>query len=315
MGDVVHNLPVVGDLRAALPGCRIDWVVEKAFAALPALHPGVGEIIPVSVRRWRKHPFARETREEFSRLRARLRSVRYDAVIDLQGLIKSALLTWIANGFRHGFDWKSAREPLAVFYDQVHAVPWSVHAVQRNRLLAAAALGYAPAETVDYGIAASADSLASIDAWLRESRLESLAVLLHATSAREKEWPEDRWVALGNKFAEQGVASVLPFGTPSEKQRSDRLAGRIRGAVVPPPMALDRLAALLSKARVVIGVDTGLSHLAVALGCPTVGLYVSTDPAATGLFGSAKAMNVGGAGVLPSVQEVAEACRALVEQR
>ena len=162
MGDVVHNLPVVSDLRAALPDCRINWVVEEAFSAIPRLHRGVDQIIPVAMRRWRKHPFARRTGKEFANLRQRLRQTRYDEVIDTQGLLKSALLAWIANGRSHGFDWKSSREPLRMFYDKVYAVPWSAHAVERNRVLASKALGYSIPYKADYGIAAQpahADSL------------------------------------------------------------------------------------------------------------------------------------------------------------
>ncbi len=163
MGDVVHNLPVVGDLRASMPDSRIDWVVEDAFSAIPRLHPGVDQVIPVSIRRWRKHPFAASTRREFANLRSRLRQTRYDEIIDTQGLLKSALLAWMANGRSHGFDWKSSREPLRMFYDSVYAVPWSAHAVERNRSLASKALGYSISETPEYGISARPGSAASIE--------------------------------------------------------------------------------------------------------------------------------------------------------
>ncbi len=115
MGDVVHNLPVVADLRGAMPDCRIDWVVEEAFSAIPRLHPYVEQVIPVAIRRWRKHPFAARTREELHDLRRRLRHTHYDDIIDTQGLLKSALLTWMANGHIHGLDWNSSREPLRIF--------------------------------------------------------------------------------------------------------------------------------------------------------------------------------------------------------
>ncbi|HKB83080.1 MAG TPA: lipopolysaccharide heptosyltransferase I, partial [Burkholderiales bacterium] len=261
MGDVVHNLPVVGDLRAAMPDCRIDWVVEHAFSAIPGLHPGVDCVIPVSIRRWRKHPFAAATRNDVAALRNRLRRTQYDEVIDTQGLLKSALLSWVANGRSHGFDWKSSREPLSMFYDEVHAVPWSVHAVQRNRLLASRAFGYVPSETPEYGIVARPESLATLESAFSVRDAGPFAVLLHATSAASKEWPENDWARLGETLAAQGVLSVLPFGNCGEQQRSERLAARIPGARVPPALDLDQLAALMSRARVVVGVDTGLTHL------------------------------------------------------
>jgi len=314
MGDVVHNLPVVADLRTSMPDCRIDWVVEDAFSAIPRLHPAVDRVIPVFIRRWRKHPLAARTRREFAELWSRLRQTRYDEVIDAQGLLKSALLAWMANGRSHGFDWKSSREPLRVFYDEVHAVPWSVHAVRRNRILASEALGYAISETPDYGIAARPEGTASLESAFPLKGAGQFAVLLHATSARRKEWPEADWVRLGEYFAAQDMISVLPFGNAAERQRSERLAARIRGARVPPALDLDQLAALMSQARIIVGVDTGLTHLAVALGQPTIGLFLATDPAATGLYGSSRAVNLGGMGTTPCIDEVAEATRRLLEE-
>jgi heptosyltransferase-1 len=313
MGDVVHNLPVVSDLRAAMPDCRIDWVAEKAFSSIPKLHPGVGQVIPVSIRHWRKHPFAADTRKEFSELRGRLQLSRYDAIIDTQGLLKSALLAWIANGPSHGLDWKSSREPLGMLYDKVYDVPWSMHAVQRNRTLASKALGHVCGETPDYGIAATAESKTALEVIFPIAGKGQVAVLLHATSAARKEWPESSWRQLGEHLSARGVTSVLPFGNAVERQRSERLAAQISGARVPPALNLDQLAALMTRARVVVGVDTGLSHLSVALGRPTIGLYCATDPAATGLYGSPKALNLGGIGVTPSVDEVTNAIQRLVE--
>ena len=314
MGDVVHNLPLVGDLRASMPDCHIDWVVEDAFSAIPGLHPGVDQVIPVSMRRWRMHPFCAGTRREFANLRRRLHQTRYDEVIDTQGLLKSALLAWMANGRSHGFDWKSSREPLRMFYDAVHAVPWSAHAVQRNRILASKALGYAITETPEYGIAARPESTASLESAFPMKGAGEFAVLLHATSAASKEWPEHDWVRFGEYLAAQGMISVLPFGNAEERQRSERLAARIPGARVPPALGLDQLAALMSGGRIVVGVDTGLTHLAVALGRPTIGLYRATDPAATGLYGSSRAINLGGIRVTPSIDEVADATKRLLEK-
>ena len=314
MGDVVHNLPVVSDLRASIPDCRIDWMVEEAFSAIPALHWGVDQVIPVSIRRWRKHPFAADTRREIVQLWNRLRQTQYDEVIDTQGLLKSALLAWMANGRSHGLDWTSSREPLRMFYDKVYAVSWSAHAVQRNRGLASKALGYAMSGIPEYGIAARPESTTLLETAFPLQGTHEFAVLLHSTSAARKEWPENDWVGLGEYLAAQGMISVLPFGSEGEQQRSERLAARIRGARVPPALTLDQLAALISRARIVVGVDTGLTHLAVALGRPTVGLYCGTNPAATGLYGSSLALTLGGIGVMPSTDEVAGAIKRLLEK-
>ena len=153
LGDIVHNCPAVSDAARHLPEAVIDWVVEDAFAEVAALHASVRRVIPVALRRWRAAPLARATWSEAAAFRAALRSERYDVIVDSQGLIKSALVSALARGCRHGLDRASAREPLAArFYNVVHPVPTGLHAVDRNRRLAAAALGYTPDAACEYGL-------------------------------------------------------------------------------------------------------------------------------------------------------------------
>jgi heptosyltransferase-1 len=299
LGDVVHNLPVVTDVSTALPGARIDWVVEEAFDAIPRLHPNVQGVIPLAIRRWRRHWPTREVRNEIGAFVKRLREDSYDAIIDTQGLLKSALVTRAARGKRFGLDWRSSREPLALFYDRTFAVAGLAHAVERNRMLAARVLSYTPLPTVTYGIHAPRAELP----WLPQP----YAVFVHATSARRKLWEERAWIALGAALAQRGFTPVLPWGSPTERERSERLAAAIAGVVVCPRLALRDLSGVLSGARCAIGVDTGLTHLAGALGVPTVGIYNATEPARTGLYGCARAVNVGGVTRGPTVDEVIRA--------
>jgi len=297
LGDLVHNLPVASDIRAAVPGAEIDWVVEESLAAIPRLHPAISRVLPVAIRRWRSGLLGGATRAEIGAFARELKRQPYDAVIDTQGLLKSAWIAWMAPGVRHGLDFASAREPLSFFYDRVHDVPWTMHAVERNRTLAAQALGYAVPVSVDYGIRAAAGRFA----WLPQGRY---AVLVHGTSARAKLWPVERWAELGARLGERGFRSVLPWGSTAELLRAEEIARPIPGAVVAPGMALADAAAVLAGAGAVVGVDTGLAHLAAALSIPTVGLYCATDPAATGLHGCARAVNLGGVGKPPSVLDV-----------
>lgn len=304
LGDVVHNLPVVSDVSTAIPETNIDWVVEESFASLPALHPGIRRVIPVAIRRWRRNPFAAGTLAEMRSFCAILRSLDYDAVVDTQGLLKSAIIARVARGTRFGLGWKASREPLFPFYDRTFDVSWDMHAVERNRTLAARALGYTAAARVDFGIHAVPTKFS----WLESS---SCAVLIHSTSARAKLWPESHWIALGEGLAADGLRSVLPWGNNEERARSARLASSIPGAIVPPKLSIGEIASLLAGARYAIGVDTGFTHLAGALGVATVGIHVATDPAATGLYGCRRAANVGGENTNPSVDEVIRALRGL----
>lgn len=305
LGDVVHNLPVVADIAAARPDVVIDWVVEEAFAAIPRLHPRVSQVLPVAVRRWRRALWCPAVWREMRAFVSTLRAQDYDAVIDTQGLLKSAWIARVARGARHGLDRQSSREPLGWFYDHTHHVPWGQHAVERNRQLAAQALGYAPPAPAQYGIAAAAQSFP----WLND---HPHAVLLHATSAERKLWPERHWIELGKALATQGMVSVLPWGTVAERERSARLMQHIPQAVVPEHLELSALAALLAGARVVIGTDTGLTHLAGALGVPVIGIYCATDPAATGLHACARGVNLGGIAAMPSAAQVIAAVDGLL---
>lgn len=295
LGDVIHNLPVATDIARHLPGAAIDWVVEESFAAIPRLHPAIQQVFPVAVRRWRKAALHPATWREIGAFRRQLQSRRYSTVLDTQGLIKSALITAFAHGERCGFDRASAREPLSArFYQHTYAVDRSLHAVERNRLLAAQAFGYTLDTPADYGISAPDLPLP----WRPPGRY---AVLLHATSREDKLWQEESWIALGAWLAQKGIASVLPWGSTAEKARSERLARSFPGAVVPPAQSLGELAVLLGGAQVTVGVDTGLTHLAAALKTPTVALYCASQPGLTGVYATGFARNLGDAGAPPSL--------------
>lgn len=299
LGDVLHNLPVVSDIARHYPDAQIDWVVEEGFAALPRLHPAVRNVIPVAVRRWRGKLLSAAAWREIAAFRNRLAAQRYDVALDTQGLLKSALLMRGAQGLRCGFDRDSAREPLAArLYQRTFPVAKGQHAVERNRQLAAQALGYALEGKAEYGIRPPAIAR---PAWLAE---EPYAVLLHATSRADKLWDEANWIELGCYLREKHVRCVLPWGSAAEQARSLRLAAAIPGAVAPPRLDLDEAAALLGGAQAVIGVDTGLAHLAAALGVPTVGIYISTDPALTGLYAGRCAVNLGNTGRAPDTAAV-----------
>lgn len=295
LGDVVHNCPAVSDVARKHPGAEIDWVVEEPFAAIASMHSAVRHVIPVGLRRWRGAWWRSPIWRQVGEFRKRVAGVRYDAVIDTQSLIKSALVSLCADGERHGMDWASARESLAAcFYDYRHAVQRGVHAVERNRHLAAAALGYELDLPLDYGL--QRVSGGGDDA--------PYAVLLTMTSRPDKLWPEERWIELGRTM---GVRTVLPWGSEDERARASRIAAGLPQAEVMPRMTLEQLARLFGRAQAVIGVDTGLTHLAAASGVRTVGIYCGSDPALTGIYGAARATNVGRPGVAPSVSEVLQA--------
>jgi heptosyltransferase-1 len=300
LGDVIHHLPAVSDLATHRPGARIAWAVEEAYAELVSLHPAVHEVIPVGLRGLRRGPLERTRWGRLAEARRTLARGGWDYVIDSQGLVKSALVARAARGISFGMDRGSARERLAArFYDVKLPVARDRHAVERNRDLVGQVFGYRPESEANYGLV----SPASPPTW---APTQPYAVLLHAASRADKAWPDDRWTALGAVLAHGGLACVLPGGTDKERAHAAKLASGIEGAVAAPPMGLAELAALLGHAQLVTGVDTGLTHLAVALGRPTAGIYCATRPELTGLHGRNGA-SLGGPGRPPSVEAVASA--------
>jgi heptosyltransferase-1 len=309
LGDVVHNLPVVTDLKRRMSGAIIDWVVEESFADIPRLHPGIDAVIPIALRRWRKAMLASPIWREMRDFRQRLRAEPYDVVLDTQGLIKSALIARQArlapHGRRCGYSAEVAREPLAArAYDAVYTIPRNTHAVERNRWLAAAAFDCIADGALDYGI--SARPLQT--AWLPR---QPMVVLLTGTSRADKLWPEHDWIGLGQTLAERGQVSVLPAGSAEERARAHRLAAQIPGSLVAPPLAVAELAGLFADAQLVVGLDSGLTHLAAALGRPAIALFCGSDPDLTGLHAGSQARNLGRPGLPPTVDAVLAAAFAL----
>jgi heptosyltransferase I len=299
LGDVVHHMPALTDAARARPDARFAWVVEEAFAPLARLHPAAYEVLSVASRRWRRALAEPATVREILAFRRALRRKAYDEVIDTQGLLRTGLMTFFAHGRRHGYDAGSIREPLAAwFYDVRHQVGRDRHAIARNRALTGLALGYEPQGAIDYGLDRAALAGASEPGGTRR------ALLLHATARASKEWPEAHWVALGRALADRGLVPLLSWGSDAERLRAERLAAQIPGAEVPARRPLDAVARLIAACSLVVGVDTGLLHLAAALEVPLAAIFVGSEPGLTGPLGAGPVAVTGGKGECPPVADV-----------
>jgi heptosyltransferase-1 len=278
MGDLVHTLPAVTDLVRCLPRAEVTWIVEEGLANIPGWHPGVARVIPLPLRRWRREGPLAAFRKTMG-LAKGLRNEGFDAVVDAQGLIRSAWLSAaVSRGASFGFAWGSAREPLAsLLYGTRIPVPRASHALERTRTLLAGALGYDPPEPApDFGL---------VNLFGTNRPGEGLVFIMGA-SWSSKLWPVERWRALAEKANAAGLGVTVVWGTEGERERAEVVRAGRTGVTVPETReGIEGVAELLSRARGVVGLDTGFTHIAAALGTPTVGIFGPTSPERVGLVG------------------------------
>ncbi|HSW71040.1 MAG TPA: lipopolysaccharide heptosyltransferase I [Gammaproteobacteria bacterium] len=279
LGDVIHTLPALTDAAAVIPNLSFTWLVEEPFAEIPSWHPRVEKILPLAWRRWRKNLFSKQHLQEGRTFLKALRSEHYDLVLDAQGLVKSALLTLAAKGRRCGLDWRSAREPVAsCVYQTKCTVNFYQHAIVRMRSIFSHAFNYdLPTTLPDYGL--------TREQFINPTKEAAYLVFLHGTTWATKLWPENYWVELAKLAARENLVVKLLWGSALEEARAKRLAEQAENIVVMPRQDLRGSAKVLTNARGIVAVDTGLAHLAAALEVPTVSLYGPTNPEYTGALG------------------------------
>jgi len=305
LGDVIHHMPAVTEARVRRPDARFTWLVEESFAPLVRLHPAVETVIAVASRRWRGALQRAVTWREMLRFKQALRAKTYDEIVDTQGLFRTALLAHCAHGRSHGYNADSVKErPAAWFYNVQHNVARNQHAIARNRSLCSLALGYVSAGAPHYGLDRQRFVSASASPY---------GVLLHATARAEKEWPEAHWRSLATILTKD-IDVVLPFGTASERARSEWIASGIARARVPERQPIDAVARLIAGASIVVGVDTGLLHLAAAFGVPLVAIFSGSEPALTGPIGSGSIKVLEGRDGPVPVEAVAAAVESIMER-
>ena len=271
LGDLVHALPAV--TASGRRGVRFDWVVEEAYQPVVERHPAVARAIPIAWRRWRKAPW--DFGGEIRAFRNALRAKEYDLLLDAQGLVKSAVVARLARGRETvGFARHDVRERAAAWvYGREVEAPRHQHAIDRQGQLFAGAFGYAwgSDEASDFGI-------------LENDGPRELCVFLHGSAWASKLWPAPMWIDLARRSAAAGLEPLLPWGDEEERRRAQRIVQDGGGRVL-EALDLSEWVALLQRARLVIGVDSGLTHLAAALGAPTLALHGSTSAALTGCRG------------------------------
>jgi heptosyltransferase I len=329
LGDVLHNLPIVWDLRKRLPDAQIDWIVEEGYVHL--LEPlkttvtfrGIDRIVPVAFRRWRKNLFSIQTWREFFAMRKALQATTYDVLLETQGLLKSALVCALAKKSDHAIvaglgnaTEHSGYEPMArMFFTQSVHVPVKCHAVDRSRWVMCSAFDWPllnrneepplfyPQQFVEQLPPLLFEGLKKTE----QGTPAPYVVCFHSTARAAKRWPNESWVELGKTLANQGYQVILPWGSEAEMKVSALIASQIPGAIVPRAFSIEEAYRLVAHAALTIGVDTGLTHLAAVLGKPTIEIYCDSPRWKTEGYWSAVIANVGDIQKSPSVDRVIKA--------
>jgi len=327
LGDVLHNLPIVWDLRARFPDAQIDWVVEEGYVNLlkPLLSNqhfrGIDRIIPFGLRGWKKSPFSLKTWQAFSLFKKDLQAQTYDIVIETQGLLKSALVCALANkspnaiiaGLANATEFSGYESIVRNFYTQSVSVPTQCHAVDRSRWVMCSAIDmplvvreispqFYPSPFVEQIPNSSIFGLH-----------RPYILCFHSTARTAKRWPEENWVALGKSLAAEGYQIVFPWGNAEERSISEALAIKVSHSLVPPAFSIDEAFSFIKDATLTIGVDTGLTHLAAVLNRPTVEVYCDSPRWKTEGYWSSQIRNVGDIQAPPSVEEVLASCLDLLQ--
>lgn len=317
LGDVVHNMPMVADILLHYPSAEIDWVVEEAYVNLVRFNCGVRKIIPFALRRWRKSLFSRQTRAEIRAFYQNLRQESYDFVFDTQGLLKTGVVMGMARlsqggqriGLANATEGSGYEGISRIFHTISIPVKQRTHAVMRARLVTAAAMGFTVESPVDFNLQAPESLPASAAAWLPN---QLYTVFFHATSLAAKQWSPDCWIQLAAVLEERGLPVLLPWGNETEQEAALQLARQMSNAHVLPRLSMMEAVILAQRAALVIGVDTGLTHIAAAFNRPTIELYCNTPRWKFEANWSPNIINLGDVGAPPTLTEVKAAVLTLL---
>jgi len=281
IGDVIHGLPVLCGLREAWPGAHLSWVVEHRAGALLEGHAALDELVPLP-RGWFKSP------GEVWRLRRRLRALRPDVTLDLQGLTKSAAVAWLSGCRRRiGFGDVKGRE-LSRWLNTELVHTSAAHVIDANLQLLAP-LGI-HVENVRFDVPEREADARSAQATIDRLDLgHGYAVLNPGAGWPSKLWPADRFAAVARRLGRQWrLPSLVVWAGDQERAWAEAIvAGGEGHARLAPGTSLQELAALARRAVLFVGSDTGPLHIAAAVGTPCVGLYGPMPAARNGPYGPA----------------------------
>lgn len=301
---------MITDIHCHYPHANIDWVVEEAYTSLIKLNPYIRNIFPIALRRWRNYLYYFKTYTEIKFFYKQLRKYTYDIVFDTQGLLKSSIVMRMARLVSKGKRIGLANATKGSGYESIsrifhtHSIPIGIytHAINRARILAAITLKYKLDRAIDFGL--QIPNSYNFSAWLPK---QPLAIFFHGTTRAAKKWPIHHWIAIAKVLNRQGILILLPWSNYIEKKTVEILSKNLLNVLILPNLPLINIIILLKYVLLVIGLDTGLTHIAAALCCSTIELYCDSPRWKTEGNWSSQIVNLGDVGMIPSIEEVIQA--------
>jgi lipopolysaccharide heptosyltransferase I len=291
IGDIVHTLPAVAALGETFPGAGIDWAIEPRYAPLLQGNPFVKRVLAFDTLGWRRRLASAVTLEEVARSVFELRELPFDAVIDFQGLVKSALIARLSRAReRIGFSEYGLREPLAAaFYTERVPIREGVHVVEESLALVERLGATMPSrERWRFPLPQRAEDDEFVEHQLSRLEAQEFMIINPGGGWTAKRWAPGNYVELIQRLERVLPWRILVTGSPEEEPLMEEIVARARPSrAILFRSTLMQFIALARRAKLFVGGDTGPLHLAAAVGTPIVAIYGPTDPARNGPFSAA----------------------------
>jgi heptosyltransferase I len=293
MGDVIHTLPAVQALREAFPHAMIGWLIEERWAELLCAagvsrrgprspqRPLVDWVHTVNLRAWRKSLFGLHTLEKIATVWNDVRSVGYDAAVDLQGAIRSAILARLAGAPMVWGSSEPRESPASLWYTR-QATVRGAHVIEQNLSIAEAIAGKQMSVS-DVKFPYDQATERHIQCDLTQQGIRKYAILNPGAGWGAKRWPAERYGEIARQLSDDGLTPIVNFG-PGEEYLAKEVVAASAGRARAMNFSISELIALTREAKLFIGGDTGPLHLAAALQVPVVAIFGPTDPARNGPY-------------------------------
>jgi heptosyltransferase-1 len=268
LGDIINSAVVLQFIHAHYPNAKIDWITEEMFASVLKEHPLIDKLHTINLKKFKKEKKLNILIETIKQLRS---LGNYDKIIDMQGLIKSAIVTRVIGKESHGFDKNSTRESLAsLFYKTSSTISYETNVVKRNTFVVGDALGF----SIDDPMIVNKEKIFPIKKEFSLSHTKKNIIFVIGASWESKIYPKELIAKVCEQLKEN---AYIIWGSDEEKKNAEWIVANSTFAKLAPKLSLSDLISYISHMDLVIGNDTGPTHMAWAQNVPSITLFGPTN--------------------------------------